>query len=306
MMSDGNAYPYIGFDKLFVAELVSDDENGAFYGEIRQLPGAVSASVEPKSEVDNFYADDGVYAQVTSSVVTEIKLTVANISNANYAWLLGASYDASTGQLIESSKDVPKTVALGYRAQLANGAHDYVWRMAGVFSKPKKSYHTKEDKIKYTHNELVFNARPLTSGQLVNAFSSGDAVMDVLGLSESFLSSEDKGFFSTPLFVASGLGNGIDDLIASTPNEETVEDGDLELTFSAAVGASQVMVQVKDLNGAWVKVDVVDDLEASSTSAQIRHSPTLMSGNLFEVRLVVIGGDHAGASNVAIGRSAMV
>ena len=237
-MSERNAYPYIGFDKLFVAALVSDDENGAVYGEIRQLPGAVSASVEPKTEVDNFYADDGVYAQVTSGVVTEIKLTVANINNENYAWLLGASYDAGSGQLIESSKDVPRTVALGYRAQLANGTHDYVWRLAGVFSKPKKSYHTKEDKISYTHNELVFNARPLSNGHLMNALSSGDAAMIVLGLNEDYLASYEEGFFSTPLFVASGLGIGVNDLSASTPTGEGVEDGDLDLSFSAAVGGN--------------------------------------------------------------------
>lgn len=205
-MTTPKPYPYIGFDKLFIAELTTEDETTATYGEIRQLPGAVSASIEPKTEIDNFYADDGIYAQSTSGVITEIKLTIANITNANYAWLLGASYDLATGQLIETSKDISRTVALGYRAQLADGNHDYVWRMAGVFAKPTKSYNTKEDKIKYTTNELVFSARPLKNNQLVNALSSADPVIQSLGLTDEILVSSETGFFSTPNYIPAPTG----------------------------------------------------------------------------------------------------
>ena len=298
------SYPTIGFDKLYVAALLSDDENGVAYGESRLLPGAVSASVDPKMEVDNFYADDGVYAQVTSGVMTEIQLTVANISNANYAWLMGACYDVETGQLIESSKDVPRTVALGYRAQLANGTHEYVWRMAGVFSKPKKSYHTKENKIKYTHNELMFNARPLRNGQLVNALSSDDVNVIGLGLDDDKLGMVEDGFFSSPHFVASQNETRISDLSASTPAGEDVLAGDLEISFSAAEDAKAVKVQVLDVNGIWKEVQTMEAVDATSGQARIRHQPALMGGNRYAVRLLVIGGTFAGSSNIAYGVTA--
>lgn len=301
---ESTSYPTIGFDKLFVAALLSDNENGVVYGESRLLPGAVSASVDPKVEVDNFYADDGVFAQVTSGVVTEIQLTVANISNANYAWLMGASYDAASGQLVESSKDVPRTVALGYRAQLANGTHDYVWRMAGVFSKPKKSFHTKENKIKYTHNELVFNARPLRNGQIVNALSSGDVNVISLGLDDNQLSSVESGFFSSPLFIAKGNEATINDLTVTTPSDEDVIAGDLDLSFSAAASAKAVKVQVQDLNGIWRDVQTVDRVDESTSFARIRHTPAFMSGNQYAVRLLVVGGDACGASNIRYGVAA--
>ena len=301
---ESTSYPTIGFDKLFVAALLSDNENGVVYGESRLLPGAVSASVDPKVEVDNFYADDGVFAQVTSGVVTEIQLTVANISNANYAWLMGASYDEASGQLVESSKDVPRTVALGYRAQLANGTHDYVWRMAGVFSKPKKSFHTKENKIKYTHNELVFNARPLRNGQIVNALSSGDVNVISLGLDDNQLSSVESGFFSSPLFIAKGNETTINDLTVTTPSDEDVIAGDLDLSFSAAASAKAVKVQVQDLNGIWRDVQTVDGVDESTSFARIRHTPAFMSGNQYAVRLLVVGGDACGASNIGYGVAA--
>jgi phi13 family phage major tail protein len=298
------SYPTIGFDKLYVAALLSDDENRVAYGESRLLPGAVSASVDPKMEVDNFYADDGVYAQVTSGVVTEIQLTVANISNANYAWLMGATYDAETGQLIESSKDVPRTVALGYRAQLANGTHEYVWRMAGVFSKPKKSFHTKENKIKYTHNELVFNARPLRNGQLVNALSSDDVNVIGLGLDDAKLGTMEEGFFSSPLFVANQQETRISDLSVSTPVGEDVLAGDLDVSFTAAEDAKAIKVQVLDVNGVWREVQTVEAVETTSVQARIRHQPGLTGGNRYAVRLLVIGGTFAGTSNSADGVAA--
>ena len=51
---------------------------------------------------------------------------------------------------------------------------------------------------------------------------------------------------------------------------------------------------------------VVDKLDATSTSARIRHVPSLRGGNVYAMRLLVNGGSKAGASNVVTGTCATV
>jgi hypothetical protein len=83
----------------------------------------------------------------------------------------------------------------------------------------------------------------------------------------------------------------ISDLVAIVNNSQ------VSFTFSAATGATSVELQ-QTMNGSGYTTATTVPLDASSTTAT---ATNLLMGFPYSFRLVVVGGPHAGISNVVSG-----
>jgi phi13 family phage major tail protein len=282
--------PRIGADRMYWAQLLTDPTNAEpTYDTPIRLQGLVDLSETPNADNSNFYADDGVYVQTSRPGDVQAAVTVANIMPETWALLMGATYDAANGQVKESQNDVPLAGALGFRAQLSNGNYEYVWYKVGVFSKSAKTYTTKGESITYNTSPLTFHARPEQyDAVLKNGFTSGEPNAPV-GLTDALLIDESTGFFSDPNYVPTAPGTAIADFAIVTGSGS----GELDATWTAAVGASSVKIQILDpVTGNYNDTGTVIAVGANSATVT-----GLTSGNTYTARLVVVSGTNNGISN---------
>ena len=139
--------PLIGLDKVYYAILNSDTSASASYQTPVALKGAISISYNPNSEVATLFADDGAYETAESMGEIELEVGVADISQEDYAILLGHTITA--GVMEETTIDQPIDIAIGFRAKRSGGAYSYFWFYKGKFNKPTTEHETKGDAITY-------------------------------------------------------------------------------------------------------------------------------------------------------------
>ena len=139
--------PLIGTDKLYYALLNSDTTAGVSYQTPIHLVGAISVSYNPNSTIATLFADDGPFETEETIGEIELEVGVADISQEDYAVLLGHTITA--GVMEETNLDQPVNVAVGFRAKRTGGTYSYFWFYKGKFSKPIMDHETKGDAISY-------------------------------------------------------------------------------------------------------------------------------------------------------------
>lgn len=137
----------IGLDKFYYSLLTTDTTAELTYQTPVALKGAVSVAINTNSEVATLFADDGPYDTAETIGEIEVDVTIADISQEDYAALMGHTITA--GVMIESATDQPVDTAFGFRAKRSNGGYSYVWLYKGKFSKPEMSHETKGDSINF-------------------------------------------------------------------------------------------------------------------------------------------------------------
>jgi phi13 family phage major tail protein len=137
----------IGLDNFYYSILNSDLTSGVSYQTPVKLEGAISLSYNPNSEIATLFADDGPYDTAESLGELELEATVADISQENYAAIMG--HTITSGVMEESKTDQPVNVAFGFRALRSNTAYTYVWLLKGKFAKVAYDHETKGDAINW-------------------------------------------------------------------------------------------------------------------------------------------------------------
>ena len=282
--------PRIGVDKLYYAPIVLDDTEGCTYAEPVHMQGVTDIGYKPNSKQVTFAADDGIYASITTDGEIEVEISVADILAADYAYLMGCDISES-GLVTEGNADAPKEVALGYRSMKSDGSYRYEWILKGTFAKPSQTSKSKGNGVDPQSKTVKFAALNRTFDGNTRRWYDSDNDNAPIGLTDAILSDECTGWFADPDFVPSAPGTPISDLAAASGAL-----GEIGLTFSAPVGATSVKVQVSDSAiGAWTDWETSAELSESSTSAVVTG---LTAGNVYGIRLVVIGGAKGGISNV--------
>lgn len=137
----------IGLDNFYYSIITTDTSAGVTYQTPVALKGAVSVSVNPNSEVTTLFADDGPYDTAESIGQIEVDMTIADMSQEDYAAIMG--HTISGGVMTELASDSPVDLAFGFRAKRSNGAYSYMWLLKGKFSKPEVKHETKSDKLNF-------------------------------------------------------------------------------------------------------------------------------------------------------------
>lgn len=149
----------IGMKDVVIAELKSDTAEGATYGEIVPVVGAIDASVTPQNtEAEVQYADDGEYDAVYPDPEVEFRLQMVDLPLTVQEMILGNTIDQN-GVLIRNANDKPGYFAVGFKSEKADHTMRCVWLYKVRAAPITENYATKEgETITRQTGEVQFTA----------------------------------------------------------------------------------------------------------------------------------------------------
>jgi phi13 family phage major tail protein len=171
----------VGLDNLYYALLLTDASGTqTTYDMPVHIVNAVSADVQPKSNMGVFYADDGAAETATAIGEITVDFEVNSLPSSVVAALLGATIGAD-GTVLQKSTDNAPYVALGFRSLKANGKYRYKWLYKGKFQWVQEAYKTEAgtpsgqtEKISGTFIRRDYdNSMQITADEDDETFTSG-------------------------------------------------------------------------------------------------------------------------------------
>lgn len=139
----------IGLDRLYYSKITEDSSGVETYAVPSVLAKAITAELSVELIGAILYADDGAAEVVKDFNSGTLTLGVDDIGPTVAADLTGASTD-DNGVLISASENVGTPVAVGFRAQKANGTYRYFWLYRVKFGLPATNLQTKADSITFS------------------------------------------------------------------------------------------------------------------------------------------------------------
>ncbi|MDF9409364.1 major tail protein [Pelotomaculum isophthalicicum] len=139
----------IGLDRLYYSKITEDSSGVETYAVPSVLAKAITAELSVELIEAILYADDGAAEVVKDFNSGTLTLGVDDIGPTVAADLTGASTD-DNGVLISASENVGTPVAVGFRAQKANGTYRYFWLYRVKFGLPATNLQTKADSITFS------------------------------------------------------------------------------------------------------------------------------------------------------------
>jgi len=139
----------IGLDRLYYSKITEDTNGEETYATPSVLAKAITAELSVELVEAILYADDGAAEVVKDFNSGTLTLGVDDIGPTVAADLTGASTD-DNGVLISASENVGTPVAVGFRAQKANGTYRYFWLYRVKFGLPATNLQTKADSITFS------------------------------------------------------------------------------------------------------------------------------------------------------------
>ena len=138
----------IGLDRLHYAPITEAEDGTETYGTPVMLAKAMKAELSVELAEAVLHADDGVAAVLKEFKSGKLSLGVDDLGRAAAEHLTGATTDAN-GVLVSASEDITKPVAIGFRAQKADGRYRYFWCYRVKFGLPATNLQTKGDSISF-------------------------------------------------------------------------------------------------------------------------------------------------------------
>jgi phi13 family phage major tail protein len=139
----------IGLDRLYYSKITEDANGEETYAVPAVLAKAITAELSVELVEAILYADDGAAEVVKDFNSGTLTLGMDDIGPTVAADLTGASTD-DNGVLISASENVSAPVAVGFRAQKANGTYRYFWLYRVKFGLPETNLQTKADSITFS------------------------------------------------------------------------------------------------------------------------------------------------------------
>lgn len=151
-------FEFRGVDSLYVAEVLKDD-NEADGGYECETPVYLAPVAEVGKSTDSsseaHYYDNKAMIVVNSESADKISITMAPPVLDKLAKIIGKSFDATTGMMIDCPRQ-NKYFALMYRTKGTDGAYRYVSRLKGTFSIPEDSNATENDGTDTTNTSIEY------------------------------------------------------------------------------------------------------------------------------------------------------
>ncbi|AII36477.1 major tail protein [Bacillus subtilis] len=150
-----------GLDMFHIAEVLQDTKDELEFSVPEELPGAVSMKLDPKSETETFYADNGAYAQLSSLGDIDGEMEVADLPLDMQARIFGKTVE--NGIHFSSADDRPLEIALGFRAKISTGGYRYYWALKGKPELVPVEHKTEEGKPSPQSTQVKIKFSPLTN-----------------------------------------------------------------------------------------------------------------------------------------------
>lgn len=147
-------FEFRGVDKFYFAEVTKDDATGYETATPIHIPvQEIGKSTDSASEAH--YYDNKAMIVVNSESADTITLTIAPPALNQLAQLIGKSFDATTGMMVDSPRQ-NKYFAITYRTKGTDGGYRYVTRLKGQFNIPEETYQTENDGTDTNNTQITF------------------------------------------------------------------------------------------------------------------------------------------------------
>ena len=143
-MEKQQVFEFRGVDKLYVAEVLQDDENGYVCSTPVHLSPVAEVGKSTDSSSDAHYYDNKAMIVINSESADTITITMAPPYLDKLAMIIGKSFDPTTGMMVDSPKQ-NKYFAIMYRTKGTDGQYRYVSRLKGQFTIPEETSATEDD-----------------------------------------------------------------------------------------------------------------------------------------------------------------
>lgn len=147
-------FEFRGVDNFYFAEVLQDDASGYACGTPTHIPVQEIGKATDSTNEAHYY-DNKAMIVVNSESADTITLTVAPPALEILAKLLGKSYDATTGMMVDSPR-ANKYYAIMYRTKGTDGGYRYVSRLKGQFNIPEETVQTENDSTDTNNTQIEF------------------------------------------------------------------------------------------------------------------------------------------------------
>ena len=154
-MPTQQVFEFRGVDDLYVAEVLADDAGVYTCGTPIYLAPVAEISKSTDSSSEAHYYDNKAMIVINSESADTITITMAPPELEKLALIIGKSFDASTGMLVDSEKQ-NKYFALMYRTKGTDGKYRYVSRLKGQFSIPDETSATENDGTDTNNTQITY------------------------------------------------------------------------------------------------------------------------------------------------------
>lgn len=148
-----------GLSDFHMALVNQDDRDGVEYGPIVPIEGAISVNGTPNSDQTPKYADNGVFAILSSFDSFDVNLAAIDIPEDFQTEMFGEK--AVNGVVFSNKDDIAKEIALGFKAQLRGGGHRFYWLLKGTPEIMGIDHETDQGTIEAKDAELTIKFAPL-------------------------------------------------------------------------------------------------------------------------------------------------
>lgn len=144
------------------------------YGTVKAWPGAVNLTLDAAGEDTPFYADDIVYAMISSNQGYTGTLESALIPEDIYTSVFGQTKDATNGLVIEKSSDTKKYIALMTEFQGDDKPRRYCFYRC-MLTRPSVTGATKEATATPQTETVNITITPRPDDEIVRSYADYDA-----------------------------------------------------------------------------------------------------------------------------------
>lgn len=204
-----------GIKNVHVFPIVSMADGVPTYGDVIDVPGAVSFSMSAQGDINKFYADNIVYYQSSANNGYEGDLTMALIPEEFYEKIFGQVPDAN-GVMTENAFVEAKSFAMTFEEDGDQTGTKFVLYNCTA-TRPTKELNTIEDSKTPVTQTLTVSVVPLQSG-------------DVMGMTTSTTPEAVKNTWHNAVYLASGTATflvSFNSMGGSIVQSQSVADGEL-------------------------------------------------------------------------------
>lgn len=148
-----------GLSNFHMAVVEQDDLSAVEYGTVEHIEGAVSVSVEPNTESNTKYADNGPFAVLNSLGDIDVNMAAIDIPASIKKEMYGQK--EKNGVLFSNKDDIVKEVALGFEAKIRGGGTRFYWLLKGTPELIGVEHETDEGAVESKDAELTITFTPL-------------------------------------------------------------------------------------------------------------------------------------------------
>lgn len=222
-------FEFRGVDNLYVAEVLKDDADGYVGSTPMYLSPVAEVGKTTDSSSEAHHYDNKAMIVINSESADKITITMAPPELAKLSQIIGKSFDATTGMMVDSPRQ-NKYFALMYRTKGTDGKYRYVSRLKGQFTIPDETSATENDGTDANNSSVtytgIYTEHEFTKGRY-NGLSWEKSEVKGIVVDTRYGLANVSSFFSqvqTPDTISGGTVTGI----AVVPSTLALTVGDAE------------------------------------------------------------------------------